>query len=110
MRVVWRDRDGRAESLEVARVLNCTGPASDYARVDLPLVASLRAAGWLTPDPLGMGVRTAEDGRLLDRDGAPVDGLWTLGPLRKGDLWESTAIPEIRDQAARLIERLAAAE
>jgi uncharacterized NAD(P)/FAD-binding protein YdhS len=25
---------------------------------------------------------------------------WTLGQLRRGELWETTAIPEIRDQAA----------
>jgi uncharacterized NAD(P)/FAD-binding protein YdhS len=106
--VVWRPR-GRDEvrTLHVARAINCTGPASDYARLDLPLVVQLRRAGRLVPDPLRLGVETADDGRLLDQDGQPVDGLFTLGPLRRPALWESTAIPEIREQAAALARTLA---
>jgi uncharacterized NAD(P)/FAD-binding protein YdhS len=95
------------DALVVARVINCTGPASDYARVDLPLVVQMRRAGWLTPDPLRMGVETDADGRLIGHDGAPVEGLFTLGPLRRPALWESTAIPEIREQAAALARVLA---
>jgi uncharacterized NAD(P)/FAD-binding protein YdhS len=88
--------------LVVARAINCTGPASNYAAIDLPLVAQLRRAGWLVPDPLRLGVETDEHGRLLGADGAPVAGLFTIGPLMRPALWESTAIPEIRAQAAAL--------
>jgi uncharacterized NAD(P)/FAD-binding protein YdhS len=93
-------------TLEVARVINCTGPACDYARLDLPLVVQMRRAGWLLPDPLRLGIETAEDGRLIGVDGQPVDGLYTLGPLRRPALWESTAIPEIRQQAMELAKVL----
>lgn len=101
--VTWQPR-GTTErrTLNVARAINCTGPASDYAKLDLPLVIQLRRAGWLVPDPLRLGVETASDGRLIGADGNPVDGLYTLGPLRRPSLWESTAIPEIREQAAAL--------
>lgn len=94
-------------TLHAGRVFNCTGPACDYARVDLPLVVRLRRAGLLTPDPLRLGVETDEEGRLLDAHGQPVPGLYTLGPLRRPALWESTAIPEIRAQAAALAGTLA---
>jgi uncharacterized NAD(P)/FAD-binding protein YdhS len=67
----------------------------------------MRRAGWLTPDPLRLGIETDDDGRLIDQHGASVDGLFTLGPLRRPALWESTAIPEIRDQAAELARCLA---
>jgi uncharacterized NAD(P)/FAD-binding protein YdhS len=30
------------------------------------------------------------------------DALWVVGPLRRGRRWETTAIPEIRTQAADL--------
>ena len=93
-------------TLEVARVINCTGPASDYARLDLPLVVQMRRAGWLVPDPLRLGIETADDGRLIGADGQPVDHLYTLGPLRRPALWESTAIPEIRQQAMELAKVL----
>ncbi len=35
-------------------------------------------------------------------------GLYTIGPLRIADLWESIAIPEIRVQAAALANVLIA--
>jgi uncharacterized NAD(P)/FAD-binding protein YdhS len=112
--VDMRVRDGAIDvtcaphrTLRVARVFNCTGPACDYARIDLPLVVQLRRAGWLTPDPLRLGIETDDDGRLVDQQGKSVAGLFTLGPLRRPALWESTAIPEIRDQAAMLAHCLA---
>jgi uncharacterized NAD(P)/FAD-binding protein YdhS len=92
--------------LRVARAINCTGPACDYSRIDLPLVEQMRRAGWLTPDPLRLGIDTDDDGRLLSRDHVPVPGLFTLGPLRRPALWESTAMPEIRAQAAALAKVL----
>ncbi len=108
VRVHWRPSGSDdPRSLDVARVINCTGPASDYARLDLPLVVQMRRAGWLIPDSLRLGVETAEDGRLIGADGQPVDDLFTLGPLRRPSLWESTAIPEIRQQAAALADLLA---
>lgn len=97
-----RRRDGATQVLRVARVINCTGPASDYATLDLPLVAQLRRSGWLVPDALRLGVETDDDGRLVGADGRAVAGLFTIGPLRRAALWESTAIPEIREQAAAL--------
>ncbi|MDP9193521.1 MAG: FAD/NAD(P)-binding protein [Acidobacteriota bacterium] len=96
----------KAQTLTVARVINCTGPACDYARLDLPLVVQMRRAGWLVPDPLRLGIETTDDGRLIGADGQPVDDLYTLGPLRRPALWESTAIPEIRQQAMELAKVL----
>ncbi|MGH8895204.1 MAG: FAD/NAD(P)-binding protein, partial [Actinomycetes bacterium] len=52
--------------------------------------------------PLGLGLAT-DDGRLL---GVEADlPVWTLGALRRGELWETTAIPEIRVQAADVARR-----
>ena len=43
---------------------------------------------------------------MLDAMGRPT-GLMTLGVLRRGDLWETTSIPEIRDQAFAIADALA---
>ena len=105
--VRWRRRGETAEdSRTVSRLVNATGPSSNYANIDLPLVVQLRRAGYLVPDALGLGVETSDAGALLGRDGNPVPGLFTLGPLRRPGLWESTAIPEIRAQAAALASQL----
>ena len=105
--VRWRGRRETAEkSTTVARLINCTGPSSSFATTDIPLVAQMRRAGYLVPDALGLGVETADNGALLGRDGNPVPGLFTLGALRRPGLWETTAIPEIRVQAAELASLL----
>lgn len=45
-----------------------------------------------------MGVVT-RDGHLIDGLGRATLPIWALGALRRGELWESTAVPEIRTQA-----------
>jgi uncharacterized NAD(P)/FAD-binding protein YdhS len=74
-----------------------------------PLWASLLARGQAVPHPSGIGVRTDPDGHLLDRDGSVLPGVVCLGAIRQGELWETTAIPEIRQQAAAAAGLLAAA-
>jgi uncharacterized NAD(P)/FAD-binding protein YdhS len=109
VKVCWLPKDSdQPQQFKVARVINCTGPNRDYSRVNTPLVTSLRKGGWLTPDPLRLGWVTDIDGRLIGVDGSSVAGLYTIGPLRLADLWESIAIPEIRVQAAALANVLVA--
>ena len=92
--------------LEVGKVINCTGPNTNLAEVRDPLVQSLRERGTIRPDPLGLGLDTDADGRLIDADGRPSGRLSLAGPLRKGLLWEHTAVPELRVEAERLARRL----
>jgi len=105
--VTFRRRgDGEEVGLTVERVVNCTGPESDIRESHHPLVRDLSARGLIRPDPLGLGLDVAADGGLLDTGGASSSWLFTLGPLCKGRLWEVTAVPEIRVQAAALAARL----
>ena len=85
----------------VGTVVSCTGPDGDVRQTTDPLLADLLSTGWATAGPHGLGLRTAEDGRLTSAAG-PNAPVWTLGALRRGQLWESTAVPEIREQAAAL--------
>jgi uncharacterized NAD(P)/FAD-binding protein YdhS len=96
--------NGRGKSTVVRRkfewVVNCTGPGSGGGFSMGPLLEELARNGSLQRDPLGIGVRTTDDGRALV-DGKVTDGLLVVGTLRKPDLWESTAVPELRHQADR---------
>jgi uncharacterized NAD(P)/FAD-binding protein YdhS len=101
---LYRPRGERkTRELRVSRVINCTGPAWQLRDVRHPLVESLLAQGLARPDSLGMGFATDDDGALL---GAARGLLMTLGTLRRGELWESTAIPELRSQARNVARRL----
>jgi len=105
--VEFRNRRTDAlETLRVDRVINCTGPESDPRRVKSPLIANLLQQGLARPDHLFLGLDVDGDGALLDAKGASSLELFALGPARKGRLWESIAVPEIRVQAAQLAELL----
>lgn len=59
------------------------------------------------PDPLAIGLDVSDEGGLIDGTGHPVPGLHALGPLTRGAWWEITAVPELRNQAARFARHLA---
>lgn len=91
--------------MTVGAVVNCTGPVGD-ATAD-PLLKELLACGLARAGEVGLGLATADDGRILGATGRRAP-LWTLGALRRGSLWESTAMPEIRSQAADVAKAVVA--
>jgi uncharacterized NAD(P)/FAD-binding protein YdhS len=88
-------------------VVNAIGPAWDCRLGDNALLRHLLATGAAVPGPVGLGLATTADGTLIGRDGRPSEHVVTLGSLRRGELWETIAVPELRTQAAELAERLA---
>lgn len=87
--------------IEVKRLINCTGIQVDYRASKQPLIADLRTQGLICPNPLG-GLYTLPNGAILDAQGQGSSLLYTLGTPRKGDLWETTSVREIRKQAQLL--------
>jgi uncharacterized NAD(P)/FAD-binding protein YdhS len=105
--VIYREREnGESASLLVDRVINCTGPESDCRRVVNPLMSALLAGGLARPDPLFLGLDVSLDGALIGHDGTTSQSLYAIGPARKGSVWESTAVPELREQIHRLAQHL----
>lgn len=105
--VAWRPHgERREELLRVDRVVNCTGPETDIAKVDSLLVRRLLSNGMIRRDELGLGVETADNGAVIGADGAASDRVFAVGPWRRAALWESTAVPELRVQAARMAAHL----
>ncbi|BAZ37131.1 putative hydroxyacylglutathione hydrolase [Calothrix sp. NIES-4101] len=101
--VTIRDRKtGKNRVLHVNRIINCTGSNCNYRRMQHPLLASLQEQRLIRLNSLSIGVDTATNGALIDADGKISKQLYTLGTPRKGTLWETTAVPEIRVQAANL--------
>ena len=83
-------------------VVNCTGPNYDLRGSSDELIRHLLGSGAARPGHCGLGLDATADGRLVGRDGLPSAHLSTIGPLRRGPMWETTAIPEIRSQAEAL--------
>ncbi|MEV0385561.1 FAD/NAD(P)-binding protein [Nonomuraea sp. NPDC050643] len=101
---VRAELDGVATDLHVGWLVNATGPGADITSD--PFLAGLVAAGTARPDPLRLGLDTGPDGAVLDAAGRPSERLFAVGPLLRGTLYETTAVPEIRAQAAALAPRL----
>ncbi len=79
----------------------CAGPEGDITRIDHPLAHSLLAQGLVRPGALKLGVEPESP--------SSDSNFMVLGPMQKEQLWETTAVRELRQQAAQLAQRIVAA-
>lgn len=106
LHIAVRPRGGReTATLAVDRVILATGPAHGQVLAGNPALASLQAQGLLRPDPLGLGIETAADGRAVGGAG-PVPGLYVAGPLARGTVGELMGVPEVTAWAEHLVREL----
>ncbi len=110
LQVTLRERSTQLVSvLEADLVIQATGLDTAVAYGAHDLLSQLLRDGLATADPLQLGVLAQADGQLLGADGRPHPGLYAIGSLLRGNLWECTAMPEIRVAAHRLAVRLSQA-
>ena len=100
-------RAGTRSTIVVDAVVNCTGPQGNYAALTQPLVRNARNRGLLRPDTLHLGIDATVRYNAIDASGTAQPHLFAIGPPLRGLLYESTAVPETRDQAARVAGALA---
>ncbi len=88
-------------------VIQAAGLDTDVRHTAHPLLRQLLTNAHVQADPLGLGLRADTDCRLLHAD-QPWPHLFAIGSLLRGTFWESTAMPEIRVQARRVVDQLLA--
>jgi len=86
--------------------INATGPNTKFTATSSALLQNLLASGLITPDGMEMGLRVDANHAIIGRDGKRSDFLFALGPLLRGTLWETIAVPELRGQARRTAEAI----
>ena len=106
------DHAGHAHALAADLVIQTVGLNTDVRRTRHRLISQLLTNAHIAPDPLGLGVLADMDGHL-QRNGTQTNPthwphLFAIGSLLRGTLWESTAMPEIRQQARHLADQLLA--
>jgi uncharacterized NAD(P)/FAD-binding protein YdhS len=101
-----RRNDLQLHSIQIGRVINCTGPQSDITKLRIPLIENLLQRGIIDADEMKLGFKAHADGTILDKNNLASDILFTIGSNLKGVLWESTAVPELRMQAKNLAGKL----
>ena len=102
--ILVRMSNGR--SLAGDLVINATGPAARLTASRSGLLQNLLRRGLVAPDDTDMGVRVDPDHTVVTAEGARSLLLFALGPLLRGTLWETVAVPELRVQARRVAETL----
>ncbi len=108
--VEYHDRkDGCAKTMTVGRIINCTGPESDFAKLEGGFLKNCVQNNILKQDALKLGVVTdVTSFGIIGPDNVPYTNLFTIGSNLRGELWESTAVHDLREQAQKLAENLAA--
>jgi uncharacterized NAD(P)/FAD-binding protein YdhS len=107
IRLIVAARQARpAFELHTSWIINCTGPSPSNSADANPVIGSLLIDGWLKRDELALGIETTREGAAIAADGHEVPDLFVVGTLRKPAYWESTAVPELRTQAATVAERV----
>lgn len=96
-------RRGGTVSMRAAAVINCTGPLGRIDQTDDPLLRQMLADRLIFADRLGIGIEVGADDRVQGQALA-----WGIGPVTKGKHWEITAVPDIRGQAERIANSIAA--
>ena len=105
LQVLLTADDGTVE-LPADWLINSTGGTTDVRATASPLLRDLFDTGQARPDPVGLGIDADMRGAVLDVAGVPSNVLYALGPPLRGVWYETTAIPEIREQAAALARRI----
>lgn len=93
-------------TLESDIVVQATGLDTAVAFAGHSLLSGLLQDGLAVADPLQLGILAEPDGRLVDANGKTRPGLYAIGSLLRGNLWECTAMPEIRSAADALATHL----
>ncbi len=100
----YRCDNGNEEIIRGDLVVNCTGPQLRFTTCDVPLFQNLLKRGFIQPDELDMGLKVNKDFAVIESEGITSKVLYAIGPLLRGSLWESIAVPELRGQAMRVAQ------
>ncbi|MFM7668128.1 MAG: FAD/NAD(P)-binding protein [Bacteroidota bacterium] len=108
LEIIYFDKAlGKEQKIEATFMINCTGPESDFTKSNSTLLKNCIAKGILTQDELKLGIRTdITSFQTINSDNEINSSIYTLGSTLRGELWESTAINELRSQAKMLAEKL----
>ncbi|MEN5244405.1 FAD/NAD(P)-binding protein [Pseudomonas atacamensis] len=92
--------------LTVKYIINCTGPNSNPSLINEDLMKNLVAEDLISIDAYGLGINVSHDLAVTDQSGAASAWLSYVGPMLKANLWEATAVPELRIHASAVAKKI----
>ena len=105
----WRMAETGGADIATAMVDSVlAGP--DIAKVSSPLMAGLRERGFVSQLGKGLGASVRPDGRIIDANSEPVEGLSLLGRLANGSVIATDSLHDCFGEAVRRWARRVAGE
>lgn len=100
-------KNKRIKTIKVSRIINCTGPQTNLTETDSLLLNNLYLSGALSQDELKLGTRIdLNTFEIIASNNEKLSNFYTLGVNLKGELWESVAVPELKNQANAVAQNL----
>src|SRR5690606_8010082 len=96
-------KTSKENSIIVSRVINCTGPNTDLTHKKNNFLAKCLQNGIIKQDILKLRISAnTSTFQVKDANGNIHPYLYTVGSSLTGELWESTAVNELRGQTEKL--------
>jgi len=94
--------------LKVSRVINCTGPNTIINNnPDDNLLKKCLSKGIIKQDELNLGIcADTKTLRVKDKNNNTHKNIFVIGTLLRGELWETTAINELRKQSVIIVNNI----
>lgn len=103
----YNKKHRRNEKINVSRIINCTGPETDFMRLEKNFLKNCLLKGLISQDELRLGINAdTTTFQVNDSNGNRHKNLFTIGTNLKGMLWETTAVNELRQQADTLAKTI----
>ncbi len=94
-----KNPEQRQKIISADYILNCSGPEYDLSKRQDPFFQSILSKGLIFPDDLGLGLKLDRNEILASSNQGQ---LFALGSLLFGEKFETTSVPEIREQASSI--------
>jgi len=103
--IVYYSSDGHRslKTINADFVIKCSGPQYDITKTDSSFIHNLHSNGLIEFDELDLGLAITKEGAI---QGKAKDKIYAIGALLFGELFETTAVPEIREQAFAIAKQV----
>ena len=104
IQIIYFDKTSKQNQTILAEALiNCTGPECDITKTNSSLLQNCLKKGYIQQDDLKLGLSTnINTFETINAAGKENEKIFAIGNLLRGELWESTAVNELRSQAKNL--------
>ena len=97
------------KTIKASCAINCTGPQTNYETIENELYKNLIRKKIILPDTNRLGIKATISYEVLKSENTVHKNMYAIGSLLRGVLWETTAVPELKQQAYCIAQQIKSA-